>query len=442
MRRLVAGMAVLGIALTGCSKVAHDAPVTLSGTAQHPDGSPLVDTTVGVDVAPGPSVLLAVPVIIATFGQACRTALCGAEHTTETDTDGNYAFDLVGRDVQGLFGEEVWLRAGVRGTRTGDALAGPAGSVDLVVRDEQVQLPTIRLWDPPVTIQSDAVAWEAPPTEQGDPERTEIVFETLEGDRVWLAPATPTGSTVDARVLEDTTGGVAAAVTLPGGEPDGIERRQLTSATHGYVSDAGAPASRGAPCEVLHHTGTRTPLRPCTLTDGSLGDPLDADLSPADPTCPSPEAGATEPCDLRAGVAIQLGGEVPVELVVVRGCDDCEVVVGDRAFATERTFEAFSVGTVAHEVVLDGDVELLTEVSVWTGPPAGGLRPIDHSAALDEIAQDPPDDAQDAHGADDPGPSGDGRAGDRGGGVLPVAAAVLLVAATLALVVVAARRRS
>lgn len=428
-------MAALGIALAGCSRVAHDAQVTLSGTAQHPDGSPLVDATVGLDVAPGPSVLLAVPVIIATFGQACRTALCGAEHTTETDANGDYAFDLLGRDVQGLFGEEVWLQAGVRGTRTGDALAGPAGSVELVVRDEQVQLPTIRLWDPAVTIETDAVAWEALLPEQGDPERTEIVFETLEGDRVWFGSAAPTGTDIDPRLLEDTTGGVAALVTLPGGDPDGIERRQLRSSTHGYVSDAGAPASRGAPCEVVHHTGMRTALRPCTLTDGSLGRTLDADLSPADPTCPTPEAGATEPCDVRARVAIQVGGELPVELVVVRGCDDCEVVVGDRAFATERTFEAFTVDTIASEVVLDGDVELLTEVSVWTGPAAGGLRATDHSVELEGDAQEPPD-TQAAPGSSDDVQSD----GGPGLGLLPIAA-VVLVAATLALVVVAARRR-
>lgn len=435
VRRLGAVVAVLGVALTGCSRVDPDAQVTLSGTAQHPDGSPLADADVALDVAPGPSVLLAVPVIIATFGQACRTALCGAEHTTRTDASGDYAFDLTGRDVQGLFGEEVWLRAGVRGTRASGALAGPAGTVDLIVRDEQVRLPTIRLWDPAVAIETDAVAWEELPPERGDPERTEVLFETLEGDLVWLGPAAPTGTAVDPRLVEDTTGGVAAMVTLPGGDPDGIEHLQLRSGTHGYVSDAGAPASRGAACEVVHHTGTRTALQPCSLTDGHFGATLDADLSPADPTCPSPEAGATEPCDLGARVAVQLGDEVPVELVVVRGCDDCEVVVGDRAFATGRAFEAFSVGTVASEVVLDGAVELLTEVSVWTGPAAGGLRTVDRSVALEQGAQDPPDEAQGTSG-----PSGDVQVDDQGLGVLPVAAAVL-VAATLALVVVAARRR-
>lgn len=372
VRSVLAAALLAAIILASCtpSQVAPDADITIVGGAADAAGAPLADTLVQLTVDPGPGIIFWLPFVIGTFGAACLTDLCGAEHETTTDRDGAYRFELTGRDVQGGFGEEVDLLLGFTGRPPEGTVAGASARATLVVRRESTVIPRIELWEPAVDLTPDgAVGWSALATMLGVPDRYEAVFQTGAGFPIWSQVGGPEGTTVDPRVLEDAAGAVAGVGHLQVQAPEGLRSVSFRTPSLAFRSLAGPPVSRGAPCTALTSAGTRVDTVPCRATDGVLSEPVAAAI-PCD---------AEAACEQVTALEVDVAAARPVDLVVVRGCPECALTLDDGA--PVRITEALAAIQVESPVpvarlVLQGDLSDLTEVSVWDGPPAGGLERI------------------------------------------------------------------
>lgn len=367
--RTLSLIVVVAAVLASCtpSQVDPDAEIAISGRFVDGDGAPLSEQPVGLHVDPGPSILLWIPAIVASLGAACATDVCGADHETTTDPAGRFRFDLEGSDVAGSLGEEVDLLAEVVGAGTVEDQTGPTGRVRFVVRSEMVELPEVALWEPEVGIAADGVSWTPVPSSQPDVTDYEVLFQGPSGVPLWQAEARPEGLRVDPRILEDTTGGVAGVALVEPPEIEGLRGVELRTGTRRYRSGAGGPVSRGARCRAIVEEGEPVPIDPCPFTDGDLVTAEGIVLP-----CPQDDA----PCPTLAGVELDLGADRPVELVVVRGCEGCRVAAGDAA--TQLTTDAVAVPLEAttRTVRVTGPMLDLREVSVWDGPPAGGLEAV------------------------------------------------------------------
>ena len=358
------------VAITSCtpSQVDPDAAVSISGQATHSDGSPLADRPVGLSIDPGPGVLFWTPFIVGTLGAACLTELCGADHDTETDAEGRYRFDLEGHDVQGTFGEEVDLLLSLTGEPAPDAVAGAAIRVTFVVRNETTVIPTLDLWEPQLSLQPPgSIAWSAAAPLVGIPDRYDALFQSETAITLWSQPATPDGTTVDPRVLEDAQGALAAVAHVPVQAAEGVREVVYRSPSLAFRSHAGAPVSRGAGCAARTDDGGQVPLAPCPATDGILTEPasIERTCNPDETTCP-----------LLTGLEVQLDQTRDVQLVVVRGCEACALDIGESdPVQLTDAFAAVPVSDVsADRVTVRGDISQLAEVSVWDAAPAGGLE--------------------------------------------------------------------
>ncbi len=371
--RLVAAVLLGGLLTAACgeqSRIDPDAAVTFSGTVRGPAGGPLADRPVRLasGVGDGDVALAVVTLGLACTSGACRDRVASAR-TTET---GSYRLELQGRDTQTAFGGVRPQVLSAAAAPRGQEVSGASVSARFVVQTNDVRLPPLRLVDPRLSVRGDRArvgsSWTASP---GAPYTL-----SFEGDDVvpaWQTVTGRTSATLDSRVLEDTRGRVVLSGALreeiTGSDLDVVWRSPGT----GYVSGAGAPPSRGRACT---YPGTASP---CALTDGDL---TATDAPPIGCPSLSPSSSAA-PCVPPTTVVVDLGGPVPAELVVVRGCSGgCAVdVSGDG-----RTFRpAGSVADAFGAVRLPGaDVRAvrvglgrdgLREVSVWGALPAeAGLQ--------------------------------------------------------------------
>ena len=298
-------------------------------------------------------------------------AICrgGFRRTATAGVDGTVLFHLQGTDAQTTFGTASTFALGA-----GAPAEGPATTYRFRIQTQQLALPDLRLWDPDFRLPGPGQAtWDRlPGTGFGDGSGYRVLFETPAGGSVWAFPSDGTQLRYDARVLEDSQGDAVVVARrklhAEGTDVDAV----YGSARAAYVSLAGPPPSRGAPCSLQVGTEPASVLSPCPLTDGDLTDPLGPD-SPG--TASTSTSGAARP----SSATVDLGSVRPIALVVVRGCA-CRVEASDEgsAWSGLGSLGAADSSLVPPRpvrarfvrVATTGSLGALREISVWDGPPA------------------------------------------------------------------------
>lgn len=375
-------LAVVSLAasvVAGCemSSVDPDAQVTVGGTLVDGSGQTLASQDVVLLTEPTASdVLLGLPFGLASLGFACLVEdpppPCDTRRRATTDPDGSFTFTLTGRETQGTFGEAARMTVSAGSPARDREAAGPATTGAFVVATEQVTLeplPLVRA-SPSLSARNGHAAidwsWQGGTAMRGAPSSAELVFQDGH-EPVWVASASP-GSPIDLRVLEDVPGAVGVVEhrrAAQGTVDDLTYRSELVP----YVTGAGAPVSRGAPCRVVAEDGTSAAVSPCPVTDGDLVEQEGAGLACTDPAC-----------DHASGYVVDLGQGRAVQLLVVRGCDrSCPLAVSPDGTTWEpvgelrgRHVAVAREGPPVRFVRVTGDagVHGLAEVSAWDGPPA------------------------------------------------------------------------
>lgn len=363
------------------SAVDPDATVVISGQVRAADGAPLVERPVRLASAPGGGDLA---FAFLTLGLACATDICQeALRSTETDAGGRYRLELKGRDTQTSFGNVRQQAVSAAAAPRGAEVSGASTSARFVVQTERLELPPLQLVDPALSLTAApgrvGVTWR---TDVGGP--YSLSFESGSVVPVWRVTTGDTAATLDARLLEGTSGRAVLSGTTSDQVVGSDVELTWRSPGLGYASAAGVPLSRGLACAYAAAPATPgAPSEQCPLTDGDL---FSAQLPPA--PCPSPPQGAPSAptgCATATTATLRLPPAPRVELVVVRGCvESCAVEVSTdgqvfrRVATVARDFEAVRVpaeGVRAVRVGLGRDG--LREVSVW-GPASvePGLQPI------------------------------------------------------------------
>lgn len=416
------------VVLAACaeqSRVDPEAAITVSGRAQDVDGSPLTDRAVrlGSGITEGE-----VGLAILTVGVSCMSGSCrGDFYDTSASADGSYRFELRGRDTQSSFGEALSFLASTSAPPSDGHPSGAAASARFRIQSEVVKLPALRLVDPALAVDGNGAEITARWRAGAAPGPYTVTFEEAAAVPVW-AEATGAGELpVDARVLEDTAGQVVVSGTRTDATEGSDVVLEWRSPSVGYAGGLGAPPSRGRPCTVMAGDGSSAPGPGCRLTDGDL---QSGGVEPF--VCTSAE---NRECPPTAWARVELGGPVPAEVVVVRGCSASCMV---RA-VTEGAAGPHDVGAVSGEfglLRLDGtpvtavDVAVgdhpLREVSVWGPAPA---RPPLAPAGDEALA--PFADSLAGQGGDDDGPPA---------GLLAVAATLVAAVAGAGGYVLARRR--
>lgn len=447
MRRIAAAGALLVLA-AACneSQIASGSDVTIGGSVERQDGSRVSGARVALmreadagDVFVG----------VVSIGLSClehELSECGETRLATTSGDGSFEYRLKGRDTQGRFGTASIMELTTAAGRGDGELAGAGVSTRFQVQTERVGIP-LRVWTPPVDVVGAGrivrTTWTDPQpaifpsgADLGDLRRW-VVFQASEDEAVWRATAGAGALELDARILEDSRGGVQVFSTV-----DDIKTSPelgtdvevlLRSARIPYTSSAGRPVSRGKPCFVADAAGQPVSQASCTLTDGRF----DAPFHPV--TCPTNRADCREPTHTAAWV--DLGAPTDVTFVVVRGCSGACTVEASEDAASWRTLGAGRGEEVSGDIAVapgrpmrvryvrvspDGSVGPLREISVWDPTPVsvqGSLR-----AEIGKVDR----------GLVPQGPSG----GSSRGWLLPLIAGGLAVAAVAVLFAVRRRRAS
>ncbi|MCW2797603.1 hypothetical protein [Nocardioides sp.] len=371
MRRVSALLAVLSLAVTGCtfSSVDPDAPIRISGRALDASGRPLSGAHVLLfKQADLGEVLLGTVLAIGTLSTVCLLrdppALCDKASIATADADGRYEFELKGSDTQGTLGTEATLNAVFSGPP-----AQGSTTISFTAKDTEITLPDARLWRSRASVSGQiGLSWSPLPRAAGrDPAYTAELFEAHGQSAFWSQPASGNAASIDPRILEDQSGAVAvsAGTDLAGGSGTGDVRASYLSTRLPVDGTASRPPSRGRPCAAV--TGTARPvtrtMSACAATDGDL-------LTPAQLS----GKGAA----VVTGVVIDLGGSRPVDLVVARGVSGQLIVEVSEDGSTYRTVATGSGPTLALRpagrpnarfVRLRSpaglDESLLSELSVW-----------------------------------------------------------------------------
>jgi hypothetical protein len=369
-RALLAGAALLLVLVGSCaerSNLDRDVAVTVRGTVHDVDGEPLAARPVrlgsGVSDLEGATGAL-------TVGLFCLSGECaGDSFDDRSGEDGSFSFELTGADAQSTFGEAVSFLLSTSGEPRGKHPTGPAVSARFRIQTADLALPTLRLVDPGLRLAADGPAvtasWEA-----DAPAPYTVSYATRDSEPVWEASVAAPAASADGRVLEDVTG----LATVGGSRTDAVDGSDLTvswrSSGVAFRGGFGAPASRGAPCDVRSSAGLATEIAGCPLTDGAF-----RRSAIPQSVCPEPAGeGTTTSCAPAEGIRVHLPTAVPADLLVVRGCTApcrAEVVTGDGA-ATDVGPVSGAFATVALAGapvtavdIITADVTSLVEVSVW-----------------------------------------------------------------------------
>lgn len=321
MRRLAALLLCLPAAACAPSRLDPTAKVNVTGKAERGDGSSLAGSPAVMVKEPDlAEVLGGVLIIAGTAGLACLSdtppAICSRARKVSTDAGGGFAYQLTGQETQGGVGEASYFDLTVKGPRVGKALDGPAHTERFVIQTEKLEVPVLRLWEPAVTpmmgASTVAVTFDAPPS---GTKRTGIRFDV--GNALVWEQDYQSGVAIDARLLEDAQGGVAATAYSDEAGPGSVFEHQLRSAKMPYQGVAGAPPSRGARCLAVGASGVAIDLKPCPLTDGDF---VKAYQPPPDSGCKPDAAGhGCEGAKADVSVVVDLGAPRSASLVVVRG---------------------------------------------------------------------------------------------------------------------------
>lgn len=390
--RAVATLALL-LATAGCetSRLARDVPVEIAGRVVRQDGAPVANTRVVLtgELTPGEAigglVILSLSVLLACLVDPPPAICTNRTRLAAAGPGGDFRYSLTGADAQSTFGfaRSFTLSAQLGPSRSGDEVAGPASSESFKVQTGMLNLPDLRLWEPPGLAlaltaggrDGSQVRWDSIADRYGGGTGYQVGFLNETGGLVWSIATNDNQARFDARVLEDARGsyGVTARRT---------SRAEGTAVTFTYRSSllrfagrAGAPPSRGRGCQLTAGDGAPMRLTPCPLTDGEFARPLSE--SPAVAGSAVPTSTSTPGSSLRTAT-IDLGSPRDVALVVVRGAGSStlEGSVDGRVWSTIGTALGDTAVSPpqpvrARYIRLSGSVAELREVSVWDGPSAG-----------------------------------------------------------------------
>jgi hypothetical protein len=373
---------LIAVALLGAcgpkSTLSPDAGVSVTGRVDDSTGAPQSGASVLLIEEPDlGQVLDGVLAIGTTLGLACLSpqppSLCTLGHQTTTDATGGFAFSLTGAETQGSVGEADTFDLASSEAAGAGQVSGPSSSEQFVINTSSLALPDLRFWAPSVgftgTSTTASVTFDALPASYGGAAQTDVSFATASGTLVW-AQAAASGDALDARLLEDATGGVSVIATASGSAADTAVTFTYQSAGAAFSGGAGPAPSRGAACFEQGQSGP-VAIVPCTLTDGDFGTPV------ALQTCSGSACGASSPT-LNNWAYVDLGASRTISLVVVRGTVS-GVLVETSSDASSWTdlsqnaqsgvFSLPATGSVRYVRVRSssatGDVRGLAEISVW-----------------------------------------------------------------------------
>ena len=419
MRALALAAAVLVGASAPAALAAQTTPledVRLRGRILDHAGNPIANHDVRVVANPSAAQIgFTFAVFTLGFGLPCIVDLddCFGDERWSARTDAAGRYDFLFPDAH-----EPGVETDTDYVLQVASPSGAAAEYELELIDAVHEAPDLRLWDPEVTVgeRDGRTLVDFEPLPQG---QVRTLF--LDGE-VGLAE----GDTVDARLLED----VASEVVLLGAhdvtKARTIYHQRFTSRRvpwrGGHV-----PPSRGKPCTLTHEGGAPFGTG-CVLTDGVMhGGAVHSErqceeqrliVVPTSTPCIPPVVQAT----------VDLGAPIEVDLVVVRGCEDCvRETSADGQTWSPLARDGDAGGRPVRLVRLSdepgrtrGAPGRVSEVSVWPAPPKG-------------------------HPTGPPGPGGavepDGGGGGNGDGPIDRAGLVALAALLLGGVGVAVARR-
>lgn len=367
---MTAALAVGLLASAGCtaSKLASDATVTLTGSVQDANGSPLANTRVVLlKEADFGEIFSGAVIALSTLGLSCLVgqppSFCARAPHTSTDATGSFSFHLKGSDTQGSVGNADSFDVAAAGT-----------NVRFRIQRTQLALPTLRAWGQPVSLstaggRATVVRPDLPAAYGGSPTYAVSFADATTAQPVWAVSPAQHSVSVDARVLEDRRGTVEADARTRQPGPDTNFDFTYRSQTAAF-SGPGAPPSRGATCASGGPAQAPRPLQPCGLTDGDLFT-----------SAPLPRVAACASCTppVLSEVTLDLGTLRPLSLVVVRGSDGPLAVEAsvDSALWTPIGTLSGNPGAVTAPAGLHArfvrvrtssglGIDSLTEVSAWS----------------------------------------------------------------------------
>lgn len=386
MRRAALATAALLLLASACtaSRVNREQDVTVTGTVLRAGNAPVAGAGVSLvrEGDAGDVFLTIASVGLACLGDKPRPATCDDAKRTITRSNGEFRYELKGRDTQATFGTSAVLAVSTSLAPRSNEAAGSSTTYRFHAQTRTLRLP-VRLWEPSLTARTGSfgarVTFPRVPRDLFPPQlqRGSLSYsvEFARGDEtLWrIDRATPV-TRFDPRVLEDSTGSMRVVAGMQRvnvsdqlGDEVAIAMR---SGARAYESPLEPPPSRGKPCSVSIGDGEPVPQSPCGLTDGGY-------LEEFRPTvCATPRCNDLAP----RAATVDLGRGERVDLIVVRGCADrCRVETSTNA-AIWRLAGIASADPVAVTIatprsaryirVTSSSLHRLTEVSIWTGRPA------------------------------------------------------------------------
>jgi hypothetical protein len=372
VRRFACAVLFATLGATACgveqSSLDANAQVTITGKALAADGRPLANAKVALirelDMGQAIGGLFVTAV---TLGIACLAdhppALCANNsHTAPTRTDGTYSFSVRGADTQGSVGIASTMEVLVRVAPGNGQAAGALALAEFKVQTSNVQVPDLRIWNPPVDLSTDRrsarlIRPTLPASGYGTGAKYWLEFDNAKGRVAWVVGSLGADAAVDSRILEDLRGTAFVGARTTSSAGGLAVAFTFVSGAIGFEGLAGPAPSRGASCAAVTAGASDAFKTPCSLTSGDFGG---AYTSGAAPT----------------GVLIDLGEVRSIYLVVVRGCSgQCSIAAGADPSALRDAgsisgeYGALTVSPARSvryvRVTGSQGVSLMRQISVW-----------------------------------------------------------------------------
>jgi hypothetical protein len=376
-RRLAPLLVALTL-LAACqpSQVDPSATVNISGTLQNQAGDPVSGRRVvlGPQTDAGEAIGGTLLTLVS-LGTLCLAdpppepcaSFLSRSNSLDTGGDGSFSFSLKGSDVRTFFGNAQRMGVSAGLPAAPGMLEGPAVLTRFRVQTEQLNLGPVHFWEPEFSATNARARWDRTPKVLGGGSRYQLDFTTDQGGPIWRVESTSAGAEYDPRVLEDGAGRVAVSAPRSGVALGTTTETVYRSAQLAFRGTAGKPLSRGRTCTLVKGSAAPVPLTGCGATDGRL------DVAAGVPVpAQSPAPGSAGPAE-NHWLTIDLGRQVDVSLVVIRGCE-CAVEASGDGSDWNRLGSTGSDGLVeprrvrARFVRVGGQNETfsgLREVSIW-----------------------------------------------------------------------------
>lgn len=203
------------------------------------------------------------------------------------------------------------------------------------------------------------------------------------GIPIWGVDNASSPLSLDARVLEDYSGGIQVSALTNSTAPGTTLTTTYQSQGIAFANSAGAPLSRGQKCSFPNSQSAT----PCNLTNGKLDQPA-LPIPGGKNTC----AGTANCPPPPEKVVVDLGSARDIGLVVVRGCTTACTVSSSTDGATwanvgtpSSSYSAIAVNpsTRARYVAVEASLSSLVQISVWgPGPPVATTAPSSSNAGI------------------------------------------------------------